>query len=105
MFKSYGYENAFDFLGLSRELIEKADLEHSITQANQLNYVGVAFLDLYEDYGNAKHYLSEAKALLEELSEQNNPLYELVCNNLTQAEEKAMDDLIKRMVESMTDNE
>lgn len=105
LFKSYGYENAFDFLGLSRELIEKADLEHSITQANQLNYVGVAFLDLYEDYGNAKHYLSEAKALLEELSEQNNPLYELVCNNLTQAEEKAMDDLIKRMVESMTDNE
>ena len=62
-------------------------------------------MDLYEDYGNAKHYLSEAKALLEELSEQNNPLYELVCNNLTQAEEKAMDDLIKRMVKSMTDNE
>ena len=105
VFKYFGYEESFEFLEKSRELIVRAKLEHSIIQASQLNYVGVAFLDLYEDFRNAKRYFTEARALLEELNEQKNPLYNLVCKNMNKAEEIAMDDLIKKMVESMTDDE
>ena len=104
VFKYCGYEDAFEFLERARKLIKKAKLECSVIQASQLNYVGVAFLDLYEDFGNAKRYLSEAKALLEKLGEQENPLYNLVCENLKQCEEKTMDDLIRRMAESFTDD-
>ena len=104
VFKYCGYEDAFEFLERARKLIIKAKLENSVIQASQLNYVGVAFLDLYEDFGNAKRYLSEAKTLLEKLGEQENPLYNLVCENIKQCEEKTMDDLIRRMAESFTDD-
>lgn len=83
---------------------KKAKLEKSVVQASQLNFVGVAFLDLKEDLRTAIDYFKEAKSLLEELGEHENPLYELVRANLKKAEDQQMDDLIKRMVESMNDD-
>ncbi|MCQ4022811.1 NB-ARC domain-containing protein [Ruminococcus sp. zg-924] len=104
VFKYGGYLDSFEFLEMTRKLIKKAKLEKSVIQASQLNFVGVAFLDLKEDFRTAIDYFKKAKALLEELEEQENPLYELVCTNIKQAEDQQMDDLIKRMVDNMNDN-
>ena len=104
VFKYCGYLDAFEFLEITRKLIKKAKLEKSVVQASQLNFVGVAFLDLKEDLRTAIDYFKEAKSLLEELGEHENPLYELVRANLKKAEDQQMDDLIKRMVESMNDD-
>lgn len=104
VFKYCGYLDAFEFLEMTRKLIKKAKLEKSVVQASQLNFVGVAFLDLKENMRSAIDYFKEAKTLLEELGEQENPLYKLVCTNLKQAEDQQMDDLIKRMAESMNDD-
>lgn len=105
VFKYCGYLDTFEFLEMTRKLIKKAKLEKSVIQASQLNFVGVAFLDLKEDWRTAIDYFKEAKVLLEELEEQANPLYELVCTNIKQAEDQQMDDLIKRMVDSMSDDD
>lgn len=104
VFKYCGYLDAFEFLEITRKLIKKAKLEKSVVQASQLNFVGVAFLDLKEDLRTAIDYFKEAKALLEELGEQESQLYELVCANLKKAEDQQLDELIKRMVESMNDD-
>ena len=101
-FKYFGYLDAFEFLEKASKLIKTARLEHSILQAAQLNYLGVAFWDLNKDPNTAKDLLEQAKNLLEELGAQSLPLYELVCNNLKLAEEEVLNDLIKRMAENMT---
>ena len=62
-------------------------------------------MDLKEDLRTAIDYFKEAKVLLDELEEQANPLYELVCTNIKQAEDQQMDDLIKRMVDSVSDDD
>lgn len=103
VFKYCGYLDVFDFLEKSDKLIKKAHLEKSIFQASQLNYVGVTFLDLKDDPVSAIRYLTKSKELLEELGEQENSLYGLVCSNLDLAREKEMDKLIKAMVDSMSD--
>ena len=105
VFKYCGYLEAFEFLEKTQKLIKKSGLEKSILQVSQLNYVGVAFLDLKDDPVSAKRYFAEAKELLDKLSEQDNPLYGLICSNLNLAKEKEIDKLIKGMVDSMFDHD
>lgn len=104
-FKLCGYIEAFEFLEKSRKLIKKARLENSVWQASQDNYVGVVFLDIEEDAQTAQEYFESAKTLLESLSQQDTPLYSLVENNLQQAKDRVMDELIKRMAETLIDEE
>lgn len=104
-FKFCGYVEAFEFLEKSKKLIKKARLENSVWQASQDNYVGVVFLDLENDAQTAQKYLESAKALLENLSQQDTPLYSLVENNFQHAKDKIMDELIKRMAETLIDEE
>lgn len=104
-FKFCGYVEAFEFLEKSRKLINKARLENSVWQASQDNYVGVVFLDIEDDAQTAQEYFESAKALLNSLSQQDTPLYSLVENNLQQAKDRVMDELIKRMAETLIDEE
>lgn len=104
-FKFCGYIEAFEFLEKSRKLIKRAKLENSIWQASQDNYVGVVFLDIEDDAQTAQEYFESAKALLNSLSQQDTPLYSLVENNLQQAKDRVMDELIKRMAETLIDEE
>ena len=104
-FKFCGYVEAFEFLEKSRKLIKKARLENSVWQASQDNYVGVVFLDIEDDAQTAQEYFESAKALLNSLSQQDTPLYSLVENNLQQAKDRVMDELIKRMAETLIDEE
>lgn len=104
-FKLCGYVEAFEFLEKSRKLIKKARLENSVWQASQDNYVGVVFLDIEDDAQTAQEYFESAKALLNSLSQQDTPLYSLVENNLQQAKDRVMDELIKRMAETLIDEE
>ena len=102
-FKLCGYIEAFEFLEKSRKLIKKAKLEKSIWQASQDNYVGVVFLDIEQDANTAQRYFENAKALLESLALQDNPLYCLVENNLQKAKDTLMEELIKEMAETLLD--
>lgn len=104
-FKFCGHIEAFEFLEKSRKLIKKARLENSVWQASQDNYVGVVFLDLENDAQTAQIYFESAKALLENLSQQDTPLYSFVESNLQQAKDKIMDELIKRMAQTLIDEE
>lgn len=104
-FKLCGYVEAFEFLEKSRKLIKKSKLENSIWQASQYNYAGVVFLDLENDAQTAQKYFESAKALLENLSQQDTTLYSLVENNLQQAKDRIMDEIIKRMAETLIDEE
>lgn len=104
-FKFCGYVEAFEFLEKSRKLIKKARLENSVWQASQDNYVGVVFLDLENDAQTAQKYFESAKALLENLSQQDTQLYSLVENNLQQAKDRVMDEIIKSMAETLIDEE
>ncbi|HBM99287.1 MAG TPA: hypothetical protein DD413_07645 [Ruminococcus sp.] len=104
-FKLCGYAEAFEFLEMSRKLIKKAKLENSIWQASQDNYVGVVFLDIENDAKTAQRYFENSRTLLESLSQQDTPLYSLIENNLQQAKDKFMEELIKRMAKTLIDEE
>lgn len=65
----------------------------------------MVFLDLENDAQTAQIYFESAKALLENLSQQDTPLYSFVESNLQQAKDKIMDELIKRMAQTLIDEE
>ena len=65
----------------------------------------MVFLDIEDDAQTAQEYFESAKALLKSLSQQDTPLYSLVENNLQQAKDRGMDELIKRMAETLIDEE
>lgn len=87
VFKYCGYIAAFDFLLISKKLIIKANLTRTIYQAMQDNFAGVIFLDINENPSLAAVYFEDAKELMEEIGQQDNPFYPVICENLKKAEQ------------------
>ncbi len=97
------YTDAFEFLNKSEEIIHKAKLKNSIWEARQLNFVGIAYLDLTEYTEKGNSYIVQAKELFESLEAQDDYMYQVVLQNAEYAKDKVMDKLIKDMAKSVMD--
>lgn len=97
------YTDVFEFLNRAEKVIQKAKLLHSVWEARQLNYVGIAYLDLTNYTGRGSRYVNVSKEMFESLGIQDDYMYEIVVKNCEYARDKMMDKLISDMAKNMID--
>lgn len=97
------YTDVFEFLTRAEKVIHKAKLECSVWEARQLNYVGIAYIDLTEYTERGNRYVNASKKMFESLGIQDDYMYEIVVKNCEYARDRMMDKLISDMAKSMID--
>lgn len=101
LFREAGYSDCYEFFFMADELIEESEDYKSLNYAKLLNYLGCYYTDEKQQHGQAKSMFEESKELFEELNVTDDPMYQTVLNNIESVRDLLMDELIKRMAETM----
>ncbi len=104
-FEAYRIEECMEYYKLANDAIDQGNHRNTIYRAKLLNYVGVCYTDLYEDYEFALQLFNESKDLFEKLDAIDDEMYPVVIANIKYANEKHMDQLIKELADSILNEE
>lgn len=97
------FTDAFEFLNKAEKIIHKLKLDNSIWEARQLNFVGIAYLDLTEYAERGNRYIVQAKELFESLNVQDDYMYPIVLQNLEKSKDRIMNKLIRDMAKNLSE--
>lgn len=101
LFREAGYSDCYEFFFMADELIEESEDYKTLNYAKLLNYLGCYYTDEKQQHEQAKSMFEESKELFEDLNLTDDPMYQTVLNNIEYARDLLMDELIKRMAETM----
>lgn len=105
LFKSYGFETCLIFYKRAGDAIETGGHQDTVYNARLINYIGVCYTDLYEDYRFALQLFNDARDLFEKLGLTDDEMYPVVISNIKYAEDKQTDQLIKNLADSILSDE
>ncbi len=93
IFRQRGYKECLRFVSLAGKAIQQAGMKNTLYNARLVNYIGIYIADAEEHYSDALAYLEKAKQLLEQLEEDENPLYSTVVQNIEYVKDKIWDNM------------
>ena len=103
--KSHGCVFCVKLFMAINDAILAGNLQNTVYNARLINYIGVCYADFYDDYESAVQLFDEAKKLFEKLEATDDEMYPIVLSNIKYVQEKQMDQLIKEIADSISNEE